>query len=216
MFLRLITLLALLALPAGAAPLRILAFGDSITEGYGLPADQGLVPQLQDWLKARGLDDIEIVNAGASGDTSYGGRVRIAISLRRHAPVDAVLVELGGNDLLMGWSAEQTRTNLDALLEQAGAGGRPLLLAGIANPEHDTALKAEWAAIWPKLARKHDALLVPNIYAAVAEDSRAMRRVFLQDDGVHPSARGVAMIVELIGPKVEELATRARAKAPAE
>lgn len=216
MFLRLFTLLVLLALPAGAGPLRILAFGDSITEGHGLPPDQRLVPQLQEWLEARGHDDIQIINAGMSGDTSYGGRVRIGLSLRRHAPIDAVLVELGGNDLLLGWSAAKTQANLDAVLKQAGAGGRPLLLAGIANPEHDPALKAEWAAIWPQLARQHDALLVPNLYAAVSKGDRAARRAFLQQDGVHPSAGGVAMIVELLGPKVEQLARQVRMQAPAD
>ena len=116
----------LAAAPAMAEPLRILAFGDSLTEGYGLPPGDGLVPQLQKWLTARG-HDVQILNGGLSGDTAAGGRVRIGYSLARNRP-DAVIVELGANDLLMGFAPAMVEENLDSILTKAGRGDRALLL----------------------------------------------------------------------------------------
>ena len=114
--------LFLAATPVAAEPLRILAFGDSLTEGYGLRHRDGLVPQLQNWLDARG-HEVVVLNGGLSGDTTAGGRVRIGYSLARHKP-DAVIVELGGNDLLMGFSPKMVEKNLDSILDQAGADRR--------------------------------------------------------------------------------------------
>jgi acyl-CoA thioesterase-1 len=113
----------LAATPAMAEPLRILAFGDSLTEGYGLPPKDGLVPQLQKWLTARG-HDVQILNGGLSGDTAAGGRVRIGYSLARNRP-DAVIVELGANDLLMGFAPAMVEENLGSILTRpGGATGR--------------------------------------------------------------------------------------------
>lgn len=189
-----------------AQAVRVLAFGDSLTAGYGLPAGDGLVPQLQQWLSARGTP-ATILNGGLSGDTTYGGRVRIGLSLRRHAP-DAVIVELGGNDMLLRWSPDRAEANLDAILSQAGAGGRPLLLVGIHAPGRRADWRAGWAAIWPRLAERHGTLLLPDLYAPLAAIPRDQRDAFMLADGIHPSARGVALLVEALGPQVQRLLAR--------
>lgn len=196
-------ILALAALPAGATPLRILAFGDSLTEGYGLPPKDGLVAQLQDWLDARG-HDVVVLNGGLSGDTSAGGRVRIGFSLARHKP-DAVIVELGGNDLLLGFSPASVEKNLNSILTQAGKGEKPLLLVGIATPDRNDPARADWAAIWPRVAKAHDALLLPNLYQPLYDLPGGRYTEMLQADGLHASAQGVRVIVEALGPKVEAL-----------
>ena len=191
------------ATPALAEPLRILAFGDSLTEGYGLPPKDGLVPRLQDWLTKRG-HDVVVLNGGLSGDTAAGGRVRIGYTLARARP-DAVIVELGANDLLMGFSPAMVEKNLGSILVQAGRDDRPLLLVGIASPRLSPELQQEWAAIWPRLATRHDTLLMANLYQPLFDLPRADLPAMLQEDGLHASAKGVALIVESLGPKVEEL-----------
>lgn len=190
-----------LALPALAEP-RVVIFGDSLTEGFGLPPEDGLVPALDRWLEAQG-QGAHLVNAGLSGDTTYGGRVRIGAALRRGA--DAVVVELGGNDLLGGFEPAATEANLDAILTRAGRDRmgrpRPVLLVGIAVPGHPKA--AQWAEIWPRLAARHDALLLADLYAPItgAADPFAL----LQPDRLHPNAQGVEKLVEHLGPKLLEL-----------
>lgn len=207
--------LALAAGPLAAAPLRILAFGDSLTEGLGLPRSKGLVPQLQAWLKARG-HDVVVLNGGLSGDTTAGGRVRIGYSLARHKP-DAVIVQLGGNDLLMGFSPGSAEKNLDSILDQAATGGKPLLLVGIALPQQDAPLRDDWAAIWPRLGARHDALVFPNLYQPLYDQPGEAYMSLLQKDGMHASEKGVALIVGQLGPRVEALIARAEAQpAPAE
>ncbi|MCV2446603.1 arylesterase [Paracoccus sp. DMF] len=203
-------MLALAAGPLAAAPLRILAFGDSLTEGLGLPKGKGLVPQLQAWLKARG-HDVVLLNGGLSGDTTAGGRVRIGYSLARHKP-DAVIVQLGGNDLLMGFTPGMAEKNLDSILTQAGTGAKPLLLVGIALPQQDEPLRDDWAAIWPRLGARHDALVFPNLYQPLYDQPGEAYMSLLQQDGMHASAKGVALIVESLGPKVEELIARTEAE----
>ncbi|RMD46550.1 MAG: arylesterase, partial [Alphaproteobacteria bacterium] len=125
--------LALCALGGGAEArtLRVVALGDSLTQGYGLPAGQGFVPQLERWLRERG-HDVELVNAGVSGDTTAGGRARIGWTLAGGA--DALIVALGGNDVLRGLPPEEARANLEAILAEAEARGIPVLLIGIDAP----------------------------------------------------------------------------------
>lgn len=204
MFLAMAMMLALPAAHAAAArPIRILAFGDSLTEGYGLRPDEGLVPRLQAWLRARG-HDVVVLNGGLSGDTTAGGRVRITYSIARHHP-DATIIELGGNDMLLGFGAKSAEANLDSILRQAGEGGTPLLLVGIANPRATARAQRDWTAIWPRLAARHDALLHENLYAPLAARPKSEWSALLQADGLHASAQGVERIVEALGPKVEEL-----------
>lgn len=192
-----------------ARPVRVLVFGDSLTAGFGLPADESFVPALSRWLEARSEVPVRLLNAGLSGDTTYGGRVRIRWALRRDP--DAVIVELGGNDMLMRMDPGRAEANLDAILEAAGAGGRPVLLLGI-HATGPADYRKRWDAIWPRLAARHAALLVPDLYAVIRRQSAEGRRAFLQWDGVHASPRGVATLVDLVGPKALALVARAEAR----
>jgi len=204
--------LALAAAPlvALAEPVRILAFGDSLTEGYGLAPEVGLVPQLQHWLDARGHDAL-ILNGGGSGDTTADGAARIDATIRRGEP-DAVIVELGGNDLLSGVSPRRAERNLDVILTRIGDRNLPTLLVGIAGRERDEARGRAWAEIWPRLARKHGALLLENLYGPFFSlPEHELGRV-LQPDQVHASEAGVAMIVEALGPRVEALIAETEAR----
>lgn len=202
--------IAVLPLAALADQIRLLAFGDSLTEGYGLKARDGLVPQLQSWLRDRG-HDVVVLNGGLSGDTTAGGRVRIGYSIARHKP-DAILVELGGNDLIAGLGWRGAEDNLDSILSQAGKGAAPLLLVGIANPRAQGDDRADWAAIWPRLAQRHGTLLHADLYAPLVQRPQAEWADLLQADGVHASAAGVRLIVEGLGPQVEALLAQVTAR----
>ena len=205
-------LAALLALAgAAAAEVRILAFGDSLTAGFGLPAEQGFVPQLQAWLRAHGAPDATVINAGVSGDTTAGGLARLDWALGDD--VDAVIVELGANDMLRGLDVGEMRRNLDAILTQIDARGLPVLLAGIpAPPNYGKEYARNFRATFKDLAAEHDAIYVRSFLGGMGE--RSMREVMrlLQPDGLHPTAEGVALNVAAIGPQVLELVARARAK----
>ena len=199
------TLLAALPARAEGGP-RVLCFGDSLTAGYGLAPDQGLVAQLSDWLRGAG-HAATLINGGLSGDTTYGGRVRIELAMPRHDP-DAVMVELGGNDMLRGWTAADAEPNLDAILARAGRDGRPLLLVGIHAPAGPDDWRADWAALWPRLAERHGALLLPDLYAPLAAVAPELRGPLLQPDGIHASAQGIARIVAELGPVTARLVGR--------
>lgn len=213
MILRTFALAAVIAAPplaAHADQVRLLAFGDSLTEGYGLSKRDGLVPKLQNWLRERG-HDVVLLNGGLSGDTTAGGRVRIGYSIARHKP-DAIIVELGGNDLMAGLGWKGAEDNLDSILSQAGRHHVPLLLVGIANPRKTS---DDWAAIWPRLATKHSTLLYPDLYAPLSSRPQSEWADLLQADGVHASALGVDLIVQQLGPSVEELLAQVTARAEA-
>lgn len=201
-----------LALPAAAQVPEVLAFGDSLTQGYGLMPGEGLVPQLQGWLATQGTE-VQVVNAGVSGDTTAGGRARIDWSLT--PGIDAVIVELGGNDLLRGLPPAAARANLDAILATVTARGLPVLLVGLPAPgNYGPAYKAEFDAIWPALAEKYHALLLPDLLAPIAAlppEERAARGL-MQGDNIHPSAAGVKLVVAALGPKVLELLAKAQPK----
>lgn len=194
---------------AAAEPVTIAALGDSLTHGYGLPPDQGFVPQLQEWLRARGLD-VTVLNAGVSGDTTAGGLARLDWTLTPE--VDALIVELGANDFLRGIDPAAARTNLDAILTRAGAAGLPVLLIGLPAPgNYGADYKQQFDAIWPDLAAKHGTLLVTNFFrglVAPGADPSAARETLMQPDGIHPGPEGVARIVADIGPEVEALVAR--------
>lgn len=191
---------------AQADPVRITAFGDSLVQGYGLPQGQGWVPQLQGWLDAQG-EEVELINAGVSGDTTAGGAARIDWTLA-DTP-DALIVALGGNDLLRGLAPEESRRNLTAIMEAAEAKALPVLLVGIQAPgNYGADFKESFDGIYPDLAARFDALLHPDslagIRAATGNDIQAAG-AYLQDDGIHPNAEGVALNVAAIGPKVQQL-----------
>ncbi len=192
------------AAPAAAAEMRVVALGDSLTAGYGLPAEDGFVAQLQAALDARGLD-VRIVDAGVSGDTTAGGLARLDWILADGA--DAVIVELGANDALRGIDPASSRSNLDAILGALGERGSPVLLAGMAAPRN---LGAEYVVafdgMYPELADTHGAIFYPFFLDGVAAVSSLN-----QADGIHPNAEGIAVIVERILPYVLRLLDRAGA-----
>ncbi|MFQ5623517.1 MAG: arylesterase [Paracoccaceae bacterium] len=195
---------------ASASPLKVVAFGDSLTQGYGLVEREGFVPQLQSWLSENLDEDVVVINAGVSGDTTAGGLARIGWALGEGA--DAVIVELGGNDLLRGLDPAQTRANLDGILAEITGRGVPVLLAGLTAPgNYGAEYKASFAAIFPDLAAKYGAILYPDFFAGLGDpgDASSMAR-YLQKDGIHPTAEGVRLIVMGIGPSVRELLARAR------
>ena len=188
------------ARPALAEPVTVAALGDSLTAGYGLPTEQGLVPQLQAWLDAQGAE-VRLLNAGVSGDTTAGGLARLEWTLTPE--VDALIVTLGGNDLLRGIDPASSRANLDAILRGAQARGLPVLLIGLPAPANfGPDYQSAFNAIYPELAARYGTLLVPDFFAPLTADDPAAPGRFLQADGLHPSAEGVALIVESLGPEV--------------
>lgn len=194
-----------LASPALAEAPEVVMLGDSLTQGYGLPEADGLVPQLQAWLDAEGVP-ARLVNMGVSGDTTAGGLSRVAWSLTPETK--AVVVALGGNDLLRGLPPQDVRANLDAILAEITGRDLPVLLLGLPAP---TNYGVDWAtqfnAIFPDLAAKYDVLMDPNQLAPLAALSPSERNTqgLMQDDGIHPSAKGVALEVEHLGPLIKAL-----------
>ena len=200
--------------PTATEPVTVAAMGDSLTQGYGLAQGAGFVPRLQAWLDAHG-GGVVVLNAGVSGDTTAGGRARVDWTLTPE--VDALIVALGGNDVLRGIAPREARANLDAILGRADAAGVPVLLIGIGAPgNYGPDYKAAFEAIYPELAAAHGALLVRDflapLRAAVAAGTPRAR--LMQADGIHPSAEGVRLIVDAIGPEVLNLVARARRASP--
>ena len=167
------------------------------------------MPQLQRWLDAEGTEAV-LVNAGVSGDTTAGGLARVEWTLT--PDIGAMIVALGGNDMLRGLDPAEARANLAGILDAAKARDIPVLLVGLEAPSnYGPDYKAEFDAAYANLAAEYGALLYPNFLAALTADSdlaTALGR-FMQADGIHPNAEGVALIVEAIGPSVVELLARA-------
>ncbi|MCU9847285.1 arylesterase [Defluviimonas sp. WL0024] len=193
--------------PAGAAaePLTLLAFGDSLTAGYGLPPEEGFVQQLQGWLAEHGAE-VTVLNGGVSGDTTAGGLARIDWALTPE--VDAMIVTLGGNDLLRGLPPEEARANLDAILDRADERQLPVLLVPMTAPgNYGPDYKDAFDAIYPELAKEHGARLAPPFLSPILaqEDRAAAIAAYIQPDGLHPNAEGVALVVEGLGPEVLDM-----------
>lgn len=198
--------ITLLAHPsvAQADTLRLVALGDSLTQGYGLPQEDGFVPQLQAWLLDEGLD-VEVINAGVSGDTTAGGLSRLDWTLAE--PVDAMLVTLGGNDLLRGLSPAGSRENLDGILARLARDGIPAMLAGLPAPgNYGPEFQLAFERMYLDLAAQYDVPLVPDFLAPITERMQAGQGFteLMQSDNIHPNARGVALIVDAIGPQIAE------------
>ena len=185
-------------------PVKIVALGDSLTAGLGLPADAAFPARLARALAQKGIA-AEVVNAGVSGDTTADGLARLDWSVPDDT--DAVILELGANDALRGLDPAQTRANLEGILRRLGARRIPALLAGMRAPPNMGAdyVKA-FDAIYPDLAAAHGAALYPFFLDGVAAE-----RGLNQGDGLHPTAAGVDVIVAKILPQVEELIARAAA-----
>ena len=194
-------IITLLCAGVAKAEQRVVAFGDSLTAGYGLPVEAGFVPQLEAWLQAQGADVI-VVNAGVSGDTTSGGLARVDWVLGEGA--DLVILELGANDMLRGVAPSVARANLDAILADITGRGIKVLVAGmLAPPNYGADYRAEFDGMYPDLAEKYGADLYPFFLAGLGQaDGLVAFYALLQDDGMHPNAEGVKLIVEDIGPVV--------------
>jgi acyl-CoA thioesterase-1 len=191
-------LLASPAADAAGSVKTLLVFGDSLSAGYGLPADQGFIAKLGAALKSAGYD-IAVVNGSVSGDTSAGGLARLDWSLGDKP--DFALVELGANDALRGLDPKAMETNLDAILGKLAARKVPALLAGMYAPrnlgrDYDEAFDGAF----PRLAAKHGVPLYPFFLDGVATDP-----ALSQPDGLHPNVQGVDVIVAKIMPYVTRL-----------
>jgi acyl-CoA thioesterase-1 len=186
------------AIPADA-PL-VIAFGDSLYAGYQLGPKEGLAPQLQAALAADGVV-ARVQNAGVSGDTTAAGRQRLGFVLDNAKVKPAVvLLGLGGNDMLRGIDAGQTRANLDAMLAELQKRDIPVVLTGmVAAPNMGSDYAAKFNPIYPELAAKYDASLYPFILDDVVTD-----KALMLGDNVHPNAKGVTIIAEALAPLVEE------------
>jgi len=191
----LIAAFVLLSAPAFAAPIKILAMGTSLTQGYGLPPGTEIPAVLQAQLKVKGVDAI-VINAGVSGDTSAGGLSRIDWSLADHP--NAAIIELGSNDALRGIDPMQTQKNLSAILAKLKAAHVPVLLLGMRAPKNfGPEYEAKFDPIYPKLAKEYGALLYPFVLDGVALNPKLN-----QADGIHPNPTGVKIIVAKILPDV--------------
>lgn len=188
---------------AAERPVRIVVLGDSLTAGRGLPADSTFPAKLEHALRARGVA-VEIANAGVSGDTAAGGLARLDWSVPEGT--DAVIVELGANDMLRGIDPKVTRRALEEIVRRLSARRIAVLLAGMrAAPNLGPDYGRDFEAIYPELAARHGALLYPFFLAGVAAEPKLN-----QGDGLHPTAAGVDAIVARILPQMEELIARAR------
>lgn len=182
----------------GQSPFRLMVLGDSLAAGYGLPKEEAFPARLQAALRSAGLV-VEVIDAGVSGDTSAGGLARLDWALA--SKPDAVIVELGGNDGLRGLDPKVTFANLDAILARLAARGTKALLTGmLAPPNLGRDYGGEFNAVFPRLAEKHGVPLYPFFLDGVAADPALNQR-----DGIHPNAKGVAVVVERILPHVKQL-----------
>lgn len=194
---------ALLLIVAGAAPaaardVHVLALGDSLTAGYGLPPGQGFAPQLEAMLRRHGLRAF-VADAGVSGNTAAQGRARLGWTLDglRSKP-DLAIVALGANDMLRGLKPAQTRADLDAIVAELRRRGIPVLIAGMRSaPNLGPDYRRDYEAIFPDLARKHKAALYPFFLAGVAGNAS-----LALPDGMHPNFQGIKRMVGGITPTV--------------
>ncbi|MBI2016358.1 MAG: arylesterase [Candidatus Rokubacteria bacterium] len=190
-----------LAAPALAKPV-IVALGDSITSGLGVTADEAYPALLEARLRREGYA-YRVVNAGVSGDTTAGGLRRVDWILR--AEPEIVIVALGANDGLRGQDPKALRENLDLIVIRLRRAGVRVLLAGMrVPPNYGAAYAREFAAVFPDVARRHGAALMPFLLDGVAADPRLN-----QSDGLHPTAAGHQAIADRLWPHLRPLLRRA-------
>jgi len=185
---------------ANRPPVKILAFGDSLTAGYGLPHEQGFVARLQAALDARHAN-ITVLDGGVSGDTSTDALTRLDWVMGDNP--DAVIVELGGNDGLRGLDPQIMGRNIDQILDRIVKAGKPVLLSGmVAPPNMGADYSSKFRAVFGDLSKRRDILWDPFFLDGVAGHPDLE-----QADHIHPNARGVDVIVARLLPRVMELAS---------
>jgi acyl-CoA thioesterase I len=198
-------ILSFVAVKAADRPVKIVALGNSLTAGYGLDRQDAFPEKLERALKAKGVA-VEIENAGVSGDTASGGLSRLDWSVADST--EAVILELGGNDMLRGLDPKVTRAALTTIIERLKARNIEVLLCGMrAARNMGDDYSRDFDAIFPDLAAKHGLVYYPFFLEGIATQAK-----FALKDGLHPNAAGVSQIVSGIMPKVEELIARVRGK----
>lgn len=184
-----------------AAP-RLLVLGDSLSAAYGIPREQGWVALLQQRLADSGHPH-RVVNASITGDTTGGGLTRLPAALQRHRPA-LVIIELGGNDGLRGFSLQQTRDNLAGMVELSRAAGAEVLLAGVRLPgNYGNAYRERFQQLFVEVSEQTGVPLVPFLLAGIAETRDAMLA-----DGIHPGAAAQPRIVDNLWPALQPLLGR--------
>jgi acyl-CoA thioesterase-1 len=177
-------------------PIKMVVLGDSLTAGFGLPANAAFPARLQKALEAKGIK-VDMINAGVSGDTASGGRERLDWSVPEGT--EAVILELGANDALRGTDPEVTRAALSDILSRLKARGIAVLLCGMyAPPNYGSDYAARFNAIYPELSKSFGVPLYPFFLDGVAADAKLN-----QADGMHPTADGINIIVKNFLPTVE-------------
>ncbi|MBS4084150.1 MAG: arylesterase [Rhizobiales bacterium] len=196
-------LVALVAAPVNAQPIKIVAFGDSLIAGFGLKANESFPAQLETALRKKG-HNVEIVNAGVSGDTTSGGLSRLDWSVQDGT--DAVIVVLGANDMLRGMEPEIARKNLEQIVSRLKARKIEVILGGMrAAPNLGADYAKKFDSIYADLAKEHDISIYPFFLDGVAG-----QRDLNLSDGIHPTPKGVSLVVERILPTVESLIERVK------
>lgn len=182
---------------SNADSIKILAFGDSLTAGYGLKKNEAFPARLEQALKAND-HDVTVINSGQSGDTTGAGLSRVEWAL--FDKPDLVILELGANDMLRGLPVTATKENLSEIITLFQAQSMPILLTGmLASESYGQEYKAEFDAVFPDLAAERNLMLYPFFLEGVAGNISLN-----QEDGMHPTAKGVDVIVSAILPTVEE------------
>ena len=206
-----IFLFLLLSVAAGAASAAatILVFGDSVSAGYGLPRDQSWVDLLRARL-AREHADYKVVNASVTGETTTGGRARLAGTLNQHRP-QIVILELGGNDGLRGTRVDTIRANLDAMIAESRRRGAKILLVGMnVPPNYGSDYTEKFRSLFETLARQNRVPLVPFLFEGFATE-----RSMFQPDGIHPVAAAQQRMLDNVWPQLRPLIAPPPAKMPA-
>ncbi len=189
-----------LSAPVWADATQVLVIGDSLTHGYGLPAGQGFVPQMQNWLQENDYD-VELINAGVSGDTTSGGVARLEWLLTPE--IDAVVIELGANDALRGIDPALIAHNLREMVEISQNFDLPVLLMrvpGIGN--YGVEYQASYDRAFTDLVAQSGISYIDNFFSALLEKSPEEFRNLMQSDGIHPNPTGVELIVSELGPEL--------------
>lgn len=177
----------------------ILAFGDSLTVGHGIPLEKAFPAQLEERLREKGYE-VTVINAGVSGETTSGGLTRLEWVLDQQKP-DFVILELGANDMLRGVDPKVTRDNLQKMLDILKGKKLPVLLAGMrAMPNMGDLFGGRYQKLYKELAKKYDAVYYPFFLEGVI-----LEPTLMQEDGLHPNVAGVAVIAENILPAVKKL-----------
>ena len=212
-FLALLTLTGLLAssiahaqtqtaITSAAATATVLIVGDSLSAEYGIKRGTGWVPLLEKQLGVE-KSSAKVVNASISGDTTSGGRSRLAALLARHKPA-VVVLELGGNDALRGLPLDMTEQNLSAMTQAAKKAGAKVLLLGMqVPPNYGSAYAASFAGLFPKIAKAEKVALVPFFLKGIADASDAT--ALFQADRIHPNAQAQPKMLANVWPELEKL-----------